>query len=70
MQLRIKTVDSIVEIMVSHSGQVILQHAHELELQFASIIVKIRRSLENITGIQKQYVRIFLADAFDQAGSA
>ena len=61
-------IDPIIKIMVADGRCVILQFAHQLELQFAPIKIEIRCSLENIPGIKEQGVRIFVAYLFHQSG--
>src|SRR5690606_35099888 len=53
VQLRVKTVDSVVEIVIAHGCQIVLHHRHQLQFERTTVIIEIRSSLENIAGIEE-----------------
>src|ERR1044072_6554900 len=42
---------------------------HRFVLDFAAVVIEIRRPLEHITGVDQQRVWIFFANAFDECGA-
>ena len=46
-----KALKAIVKVMVAHGGCVIPHHAHQFKFKLATIHIKKRRALKNITGI-------------------
>lgn len=64
--LRQKTIDAIVKIVVAYGGGIVLEHAHQLEFEFAPIEIKIGGPLKNIARIEQQGVGVFLSDRLHQ----
>lgn len=66
-QLALQAIDAIVEIMVSNRRPVVTQFTHHFKLKLSAKVIEIGRSLENVTCVKEQCVRILLSDALNQA---
>ena len=57
---------TIVKIVVTNGYGIIFQHAHQLDLQLASVKVEVRGALKKIARIEKQCIGIFFSNGIHQ----
>ena len=67
-QLGVKSVQTIVKVMVADGRCIVAQHTHQFKFQFPTIKIKIGGTLEDIARIKKEGIWILASYLFHQSG--